>query len=122
MSFQKDKSKRWAPPHCPNPNCKYHSPLQTGWSFKKAGFFKRHAAPHRIQRFTCLHCRRSFSTQTFSTTYWQKRPDLDALIFMKTIGGMANRQIARDLHVAHRPWITTSAASAATACCSTLKC
>jgi hypothetical protein len=30
-------------------------------------------------------------------TYWQKRPGLDHRIFMKTVGGMANRQIARDL-------------------------
>ena len=34
---------------------------------------------------------------SFSTTYWQKRPNLDAQIIMKTVGGMANRQIARDL-------------------------
>jgi hypothetical protein len=46
-----------------------------------------------------LACRRSFSTQTFSTTYWQKRPDLMPRIFNKTIGGMANRQAARDLKV-----------------------
>jgi hypothetical protein len=55
--------------------------------------------PHRIQRFTCRACGRSFSSQTFSSTYWQKRPDLAAQIFMKTVGGMANRQIARDLRV-----------------------
>jgi hypothetical protein len=32
-------------------------------------------------------------------TYWQKLPTLDRRIFMKTVGGMANRQIARDLGV-----------------------
>ncbi len=57
-------------------------------------------SPYRIQRFRCLHCRRSFSSQTFSTTYWLKRPDILPQLFMKTIGGMANRQIARDLDVA----------------------
>jgi len=56
--------------------------------------------PYRIQRFRCLHCQRSFSSQTFSTTYWLKRPDILPQLFMKTIGAMANRQIARVLEVA----------------------
>ena len=92
--------KNWRPPHCPNPNCIYHRELQADWRYKKIGFYCRVQAPRRIQRFTCLHCRRSFSSQTFSTTYWQKLPGLDPTIFMKTVGGMANRQIARDVGVA----------------------
>jgi transposase-like protein len=86
-------------PHCPNAKCRYHSPFEGGWRYKRAGFYARQAHPRRIQRFRCCHCRRHFSTQTFSTTYWQKHPDLDRRIFLKTVGGMANRQIARDLGV-----------------------
>jgi transposase-like protein len=67
------------------------------WPYKRAGFYLRSAQPRRIQRFTCRACRRSFSSQTFCTTYWQRRPDLDQRIFMKAIGGMALRQIARDI-------------------------
>jgi transposase-like protein len=89
----------WRPPHCPNPNCRHHNGLPTDWRYKKIGFYRRAQSPFRIQRFTCLHCRRSFSSQTFSTTYWQRLPHLDHAIFMKTVGGMANRQIARDLGV-----------------------
>lgn len=92
--------KSWVPPHCPNPNCPYHGQLPDRWRFKKTGFYHRLARPRRIQRFTCLHCRRSFSSQTFSTTYWQRYPQLNSLVFMKTLGCMANRQIARDLGVA----------------------
>lgn len=92
--------KSWAPPFCPNPNCTFHNGLPTGWTYKKSGFFSRNQSPRRIQRFTCLHCRRSFSSQTFSTTYWQKIPQLDFRLFCKTVGGMANRQAARDLQVA----------------------
>ena len=87
------------PPFCPNPKCQYHSRFSPDWEFKRAGYFRRQVYPFRVQRFTCLCCGRSFSTQTFSTTYWQKRPDLDGLIFMKATGCMANRQIARDLKV-----------------------
>ena len=88
------------PPFCPNPNCRYHNPLTPNWPYKKAGFYHRQLQPQRIQRFTCLHCRRSFSSQTFSCSYWQKRPDIDPKLFTKTTGCMSNRQIARDLGVA----------------------
>ena len=70
-----------------------------GWRYKRAGFFIRHNKPHRIQRYRCKACQRNFSSQTFSTTYWQKIPGLDEQIFMKAVGGMANRQAARDLQV-----------------------
>ncbi len=89
----------FVPPHCPNPNCKYHMQLTDGWHFKRIGTFWRQVAPHRIQRFLCLHCRRSFSTQTFATSYWLKRPDVLSALLTKTTGCMANRQIARDLGV-----------------------
>ena len=92
--------KNWLPPFCPNPKCQFHNDLSGNWPFKRAGYFKRQIYPFRIQRFTCKHCGRSFSSQTFSTTYWQKRPELISQIFMKVIGCMANRQIARDLGAA----------------------
>jgi len=99
MAHINSSTRRWTPPFCPNPNCLHHSNSGNPWPFKKTGYYRRLQAPHRIQRFTCKACRRSFSTQTFSQTYWQKRPDLDAKIIMKAVGCMANRQIARDLNV-----------------------
>ena len=87
----------WVPPHCPNPNCSYFHALTPDWPFKRKGFFLRQQRPHRIQRFTCLACHRQFSTQTFSTSYWQKRPALRLRIFMSAVGCMANRQMARAL-------------------------
>ena len=90
----------WHPPHCPNPNCKFFNQNNHHWPLKKIGFYWCKAQPKRIQRYLCLHCRRSFSRQTFSTTYWQRLPMLDTRLFMRTTGCMANRQIARDLRVA----------------------
>ena len=87
----------WVPPHCPNPNCIYFNTLVRDWPFKKKGFYSRESRPHRIQRFTCLACKRHFSTQTFSTSYWQKRPELISRLLMMVVGCMANRQIARAL-------------------------
>ena len=87
----------WAPPHCPNPNCTYFNALSADWPFKRKGFFSRQQRPQHIQRFTCLACKRHFSTQTFSTSYWQKRSELSFRIFMMVVGCMANRQMARAL-------------------------
>ncbi|HKC52972.1 MAG TPA: hypothetical protein VKF60_19450, partial [Myxococcota bacterium] len=74
----------FTPPRCPNPGCKFHLDTR-GWRWRRKGFFTRTAAPSRIQRFLCVHCRRSFSSQTFSTTYWLKRPELLARIFMRAL-------------------------------------
>lgn len=87
----------WAPPHCPNPNCFYFNASSREWPCKRKGFYTRQSSPNRIQRFTCLACGRHFSTQTFSTTYWQKRSDLIPDIVMCVVGCMANRQVARAL-------------------------
>ena len=87
----------WVPPHCPNPNCVYFNALSPDWPFKRKGFFERLSRPHRIQRFTCLACGRHFSTQTFSTSYWQKRPEIIPRVVMMVVGCMGNRQMARAL-------------------------
>ena len=100
MDQTRSLSRAFTPPFCPNPNCFYHNGLSPHWPWKRAGFYHRLALPHRIQRFTCHHCRRSFSSQTFSTSYWLKRPDLLPQLLTKTVGAMANRQLARDLQVA----------------------
>jgi transposase-like protein len=87
----------WSPPHCPNPKCNYFNNNSPTWRYKRKGFYTRRTAPRCIQRFTCLACGRQFSTQTFSTTYWQKRPGLAPALFSMVVGCMGNRQIARAL-------------------------
>ena len=87
----------WAPPHCPNPNCCHFNVFAREWPYKRKGFYTRQTSPQRIQRFTCLACKRNFSTQTFSTTYWQKRPEIAAELVMLVVGCMCNRQMARAL-------------------------
>lgn len=86
------------PPFCPNPRCAFHRDPH-GWRFKKAGLFERQASPQHIQRYRCSHCGRSFSTQTFSTTYWMRAPALPRAILLRLLSCSAYRQIARDLDV-----------------------
>jgi transposase-like protein len=91
---------KWNPPHCPNPHCSCHIRQPHDWHYRRIGFFTRQKPPHRVQRFLCLHCRKAFSTQSFQTTYWLKRPELLIWVFKLSVGGMANRQIARALDCA----------------------
>jgi len=100
MTTLRNIPKSWSPPHCTNPNCKYHNDPDKSWRYKRIGTFRRPSDQKCIQRFLCKACKKSFSTQTFSTTYWQKRPDIGLKLITKVTGGMADRQIARDLDVA----------------------
>jgi len=89
---------RFVPPFCPNRDCRFHLDSR-GWTPKRAGWFARKAHPQQIQRFQCVHCRRSFSSQTFHPTYWLKRPDLLGAVFHRLLGCSAYRQIAREFNV-----------------------
>ena len=86
----------WTPPFCPNPVCEYHCGKE-GWKWIEFGFFSRkRCLPTQIQRYRCLRCRRTFSTQTFQTSYWLHKPDLLSLIFRRIQGCSGLRQIALD--------------------------
>jgi len=84
------------PPHCPNPACGFHRDPR-GWRFKRAGFYTRRARPRRIQRYRCLRCHRAFSSQTFSPTYWLRRPELQTPIYEGLMACAGFRQLARGL-------------------------
>jgi len=92
-------SNDFTPPFCPSPQCDFHLNSQ-GWRFKKNGTHLRLFDHRRIQRYRCHHCHRSFSSQTFSTTYWLKRPDLQPPILKALLACSGFRQIARSLGVA----------------------
>jgi hypothetical protein len=92
--------KPFLPPHCPRRDCLFHyQPI--GWRWRKAGFHRRLSPPYRVQRYTCVDCGASFSSQSFQTTYWLKRPDLLATVFFGIISCSSYRQIARQLGVSH---------------------
>jgi hypothetical protein len=99
MIYLNKTPKGWQPPFCPNGKCKYHHRLPDKWRYKQFGTYLRMTDNRRIQRYRCLSCNRTFSTQTFSTTYWQKKPGLDAKVLTMVVNGMCNRQIARELKV-----------------------
>ncbi len=93
-----------APPFCPNPDCPFHDAAtasKDGWRWKRVGFYERKQAPHRVQRYRCVHCAREFSDQTFRPTYWLKCPELLLLIFRGLPGCSCYRQLGRELDTHH---------------------
>jgi hypothetical protein len=91
------------PEFCPNPACPFHhrdTAATTQWWVRFGTFWTR--ARGRIQRFRCLHCRRTCSTQTFSVHYWtHSTNDLPWLLAqLSTCAGL--RQIGRVAGVTHR--------------------
>jgi transposase-like protein len=88
------------PPFCPNPRCDSHH-LPDTWRYKKKGFFPRSRAPRRVQRYLCQRCGRNFSTQTFSSTYWLKRPELLQRVFWGNLSCSGLRQMAREVKSSH---------------------
>lgn len=89
----------FTPPHCPNPACRHHAEPRD-WRWRRFGFYVRLASPQRIPRFRCDHCGRTFSTQTFSLTYWLRRPDLPLAVFYRLLACSGFRQMAREAGVA----------------------
>ena len=84
---------RFHPPFCPWRECKAH--LHRGAGFHKHGSYRRKHDPTLIPRFKCLECERTCSRQTFSTTYYLKRPGLQPRIAAGLAACSAHRQIAR---------------------------
>ena len=91
---------RFHPPHCPYPTCDFHVD-STGWRFKRAGWYERATRPFKVQRYRCASCKRSFSSQTFSLTFWLRRPDLLEAVFHAEVSCSGHRQVARQHGVSH---------------------
>jgi transposase-like protein len=86
------------PPFCPWPKCPAHR--SRGKGFNRNGSYRTRSSPGRIPRFLCLDCERTCSRQTFSTTYYLKRPELLAPIACGLAACSCHRQLARSLHCA----------------------
>lgn len=85
----------FVPPHCPRTDCRFHT-CASGFRWVRHGVYRRQCEPRVIARFRCGHCRHTFSTQSFSSSYWLRRPDLPAAVFHRLLTCAGYRQIARE--------------------------
>src|SRR5580765_266973 len=88
-------SRPFVPPFCPRADCRYHT-CTLGWRWVRHGSFARLAAPQRIARFRCVDGGHTFSTQSFSPSYYLKRPELLEPIAHRLLACSGYRQIARE--------------------------
>jgi len=95
-----DHQSSFRPPFCPRPDCTGHWDTR-GWTYRRAGFYSRQRRPFRVQRYNCGFCGASFSFQSFQISYWRKRPDLLAPVFLRVLSCSGYRQIAREFSVSH---------------------
>jgi len=87
---------RFRPPFCPWPGCPEHLRRTGPYPFRRHGHYLTPRG-RRVPRFRCPACGRLFSRQSFSTTYYLKRPELLLPIAAALQAGSSHRQIARCL-------------------------
>jgi transposase-like protein len=97
-SVQSVRPSRFHPPFCPWPECTAHRFRGSG--FHRNGWYRTSRSPIHIPRFVCLDCKRTCSRQTFSTTYYLKRPALLVAVASGLAACSCHRQIARSAHCA----------------------
>ncbi len=94
-------SASFRPSFCPWRDCEQHrAPGGARPRFHRHGHYRKASSGERVPRFRCLHCERTCSRQTFSCTYYLKRPELGGPIAAALEAGSAHRQIARSLRCA----------------------
>ena len=96
LPVQSVRPSRFNPPFCPWPECSAHR--TPGRGFHRYGSYRTARSPIRIPRFRCLDCDRTCSRQTFSTTYYLKRPELLVVVASGLAACSCHRQIARSFH------------------------
>jgi len=91
-----ERLQAFRPPFCPWPSCPAHRSRSRRFSFTHHGTYASKRRP-RVPRYRCLTCHKTFSRQTFATSYYLKRPELLLPVAAGLQAGSAHRQIARCL-------------------------
>jgi len=95
-SIESIPSKEFRPPFCPREGCP-SDPKREPARFKRHGVFIRKCDGRVVPRFFCKTCKKTCSQQTFSCTYYLKRPELLVAVAAGLNAGSAHRQLARSL-------------------------
>jgi transposase-like protein len=63
------------------------------------GFYRRRCDSKYVQRFRCKACGKTFSNQTFNSTYRQHRPEINSLVRTTLCSKMSFRRIAKGFKI-----------------------
>ena len=86
------------PPFCPHADCIYHRDPTRRFCVRW-GSYQPQCRSTPVQRFRCLGCRRTFSSQTFRHDYYDRRPHDNLGLFQLLTSGVGYRQAGRLLHL-----------------------
>jgi len=89
------------PTNCPNSECRFRRGPEgaeklygTSRFYTKMGYFRRRSDRRAVPRYRCRSCGKSFSSQTHSPTYRQRRPDVNGIVFRLLCSGVTMRRTA----------------------------
>ena len=85
------------PPFCPNSSCYLHSGRMPPYRWYTGDGHHHTKAFGQVQRFRCLLCGKTFSTQTFSVDYYAKKTVPYEDLRARHSGSMCLRAIARSM-------------------------
>ena len=77
-----------------NAQLSYSCPKCNGQSFKRSGSYTRPSDGKIVQRYRCKCCGKSFSDQTFSYDYRQRKRHVNQMIFRCLCSGVSQRRTA----------------------------
>ena len=89
---------RFRPAYCPFADCPAHRDRPP--AFRKHASYRRRCDGRRVPRYLCKLCGRTCSLQTFSCTYYLKRPALLRETAAALSAGSPHRAVARSLECA----------------------
>ena len=84
------------PSRCPYRSCSQHARPDPDFYVRNGTYLPKCRA-HRVQRYRCRACRRTFSRQTFRFDFRDNKPHLNARLFNLITSGVGIRQSARTL-------------------------
>ena len=84
----------FTPPRCPFQDCRRHED-PGGRFYYRYGYYHPRCRAHKVQRYQCRTCDRTFSRQTFRVDYRDRRPDVNPGLYRLLNSGVGFRQSAR---------------------------
>jgi transposase-like protein len=99
-SIVQDRLRKFIPPYCPSPGCKFHNPDR-----QELGNFRLHDSrpilrfPYLVIRYRCKNCRATFSSSFFSLSFRDKKNDIYEKIEELRYRGVPKSGIAEVLKI-----------------------
>lgn len=83
---------------CQNNQCLNHTQPSKAW-YVKIGYYKPKNTNQKTPRYKCKNCGKSFSTHTNKADAYQKKPEINKMLFKLLVSGVSLRRASQILDV-----------------------